>query len=160
MKIIRYLVIALVVLVIVFVAGAVILVATVDPNDYKEEIVAKVKDVTGRDLKLEGDIGFSFFPKLGVKLGQAEFGNAAGFGKEPFAKVQKVGVSVDLLSLLKFKVQADTIELEGLRVNLQKNKNGKTNWDDLSGNSSSPAESSSSSAFRTPTIISVIMVLF
>ena len=38
MKVIKYLVIALVVLVVVFVAGAVILVATVDPNDYKEEI--------------------------------------------------------------------------------------------------------------------------
>ncbi|MFK8026974.1 MAG: AsmA family protein [Gammaproteobacteria bacterium] len=145
MKLIKYFAIALVVLVVVFVAGAAILVATVDPNDYKEEIIAQVKDATGRDLKLDGDIGFSFFPKLGVKLGQAEFGNAAGFGNEPFAQVQQVGVSVDLLSLLRMKVQADTIQLQGLRVNLQKNKNGKTNWDDLSGNSSSPAESSTSS---------------
>ena len=146
MKLIKYLAIALVVLVVVFVAGAAILVATVDPNDYKEEIIAQVKDATGRDLKLDGDIGFSFFPKLGVKLGQAEFGNAAGFGSEPFAQVKQVGVSVDLLSLLKMKVQADTIQLQGLRVNLQKNKNGKTNWDDLSGNSSSPADSSTSSS--------------
>ena len=144
MKLIKYLVIALIVLLVVFVAGAAILVATVDPNDHKESIVAAVKDATGRDLKLEGDIGFSFFPKLGVKLGQAELSNAKGFGQQAFASVEKVGVSVDLLSLLKMKVQADTIELKGLRVNLQKNKNGKTNWDDLSGNSSSPADSSSS----------------
>lgn len=145
MKLIKYFAIALVVLVVVFVAGAAILVATVDPNDYKEEIIAQVKEATGRDLKLDGDIGFSFFPKLGVKLGQAEFGNAAGFGSEPFAQVKQVGVSVDLLSLLKMKVQADTIQLQGLRVNLQKNKNGKTNWDDLSGNSDGSAETSTSS---------------
>lgn len=144
MKIIKYLIIALVVLIVVFVAGAAILVATVDPNDHKESIVAAVKDATGRDLKLEGDIGFSFFPKLGVKLGQAEFSNAKGFGKEPFASVNKVGVSVDLLSLLKMKVQADTIELKGLRVNLQKKKNGKTNWDDLSDNSSKSTDASAS----------------
>lgn len=129
-----------------FVAGAAILVATVDPNDHKESIVAAVKDATGRDLKLEGDIGFSFFPKLGVKLGQAEFSNAKGFGDEPFASVDKVGVSVDLLSLLKMKVQADTIELKGLRVNLQKNRNGKTNWDDLSGNSSSASSDATTSS--------------
>ena len=146
MKIIKYLIIALVVLIVVFVAGAAILVATVDPNDHKESIVAAVKDATGRDLKLEGDIGFSFFPKLGVKLGQAEFSNAKGFGKEPFASVDKVGVSVDLLSLLRMKVQADTIELKGLRVNLQKNKSGKTNWDDLSDNSSKGADASASSS--------------
>lgn len=145
MKIIKYLVVALVILIVVFVAGAAILVATVDPNDHKESIVAAVKDATGRDLKLEGDIGFSFFPKLGVKLGQAEFSNAKGFGDEPFASVDKVGVSVDLLSLLKMKVQADTIELKGLRVNLQKNKNGKTNWDDLTGNTSSTSSEAASS---------------
>ena len=145
MKIIKYLVIAIIALLVLFIAGAGILVATVDPNDYKEEIIAAVKDATGRTLNLEGDIGFTFFPKLGVKLGHAELSNAAGFGKQPFAGVDNVGVSVDLLSLLKMKVQADTIVLKGLRVNLQKNKNGKTNWDDLSGNSSAKTDSSSSS---------------
>lgn len=144
MKLIKYLLIALAVIVVVFIAGAVVLVATVDPNDHKDTIVAAVKDATGRDLKLDGDIGFSFFPRLGVKLGKAELSNAAGFGKQPFASIDQVGVSVDLLSLLRAKVQADTIDLKGLRVNLQKNKNGKTNWDDLSGDSSSSSPSSSS----------------
>ena len=144
MKLIKYLLIALALIVLVFIAGAVVLVATVDPNDHKDTIVAAVKDATGRELKLDGDIGFSFFPRLGVKLGQAELSNAAGFGKEPFASVEKVGVSVDLLSLLKMKVQADTIELKGLRVNLQKNKNGTTNWDDLSQSSSKSSSTSSS----------------
>lgn len=144
MKIIKYIVFALIALVVLFIVGAGILVATVDPNDHKDEIVAAVKDSTGRDLSLEGDIGFSFFPKLGVKLGKAELSNAAGFGDQSFASVDQVGVSVDLLSLLKMKVQADTIVLKGLRVNLQKNKNGKTNWDDLSGDSSGKADASGS----------------
>ncbi len=144
MKIIKYIVFALIALVVLFVVGAGILVATVDPNDHKDEIVAAVKDATGRDLSLAGDIGFSFFPKLGVKLGQAELSNAAGFGNQSFASIEQVGVSVDLLSLLKMKVQADTIVLKGLRVNLQKNKNGKTNWDDLSGSSGGKADASGS----------------
>ena len=142
MKFIKYLLIALAVIVIVFIAGAVVLVATVDPNDHKEEIVAAVKDATGRDLTLAGDIGFSFFPRLGVKLGEAELSNAAGFGDQPFASIEHVGVSVDLLSLLRAKIQADTIDLRGLRVNLQKSKNGKTNWDDLSGDTSASTSSS------------------
>ncbi len=147
MKIIKYLIIAIVLLVVVFLAGAVVLVATVDPNDHKDTIISKVKQATGRDLALEGDIGFSFFPKLGVKLGQAELSNAPGFGASPFASVDNIGVSVDLLSLLRMKVQADTIELKGLRMNLQKNKQGVTNWDDLSKSSGSKtAESSSSGA--------------
>ena len=143
MKLVKYLLIALVVLVVLFIAGAVVLVATVDPNDHKEEIIAAVKDSTGRDLKLDGDIGFSFFPRLGVKLGNAELSNASGFGDQPFASVEYVGVSVDLLSLLRAKIQADTIDLKGLRINLEKNKNGKTNWDDLSDSAGTSEPSSS-----------------
>ena len=131
MKLIKYLIITVVVLVLLLVAGAGILVATVDPNDYKDDIIKLVKESTGRTLTLEGDLGFTFFPALGVSLGEAQLSNASGFGDQPFAKVSQLGVSVDLLSLLKFSVQADTIVLDGLRVNLQKNKNGNTNWDDL-----------------------------
>ena len=131
MKLIKYLIIAVVVLLLLLIAGAGILVATVDPNDYKDDIIKLVKESTGRTLTLEGDLGFTFFPNLGVSLGEAQLSNAPGFGDQPFAEVQQVSVSVDLLSLLKFNVQADTIVLDGLRVNLQMNKNGKTNWDDL-----------------------------
>ncbi|MEM8845225.1 MAG: AsmA family protein, partial [Pseudomonadota bacterium] len=147
MKLIKYLIIGLVILVLVLVAGAGILVATVDPNDYKDKIVEVVKDKTGRILTLDGDIGFTFFPKLGVSLGEAQLSNATGFGDQPFAQVKQVSVSVDLISLLKFNVQADTIILEGLNVNLQKNKSGLTNWDDLyqTTTESSTQESSSQS---------------
>ena len=148
MKLIKYLIIAIVVLVLLLVAGAGILVATVDPNDYKDDIIKLVKDSTGRTLTLEGDLGFTFFPNLGVSLGEAQLSNAAGFGEQPFAQVRQMGVSVDLLSLLKFSVQADTIVLDGLRVNLQKNKNGKTNWDDLA---QQPGQSSTSEAAATDT---------
>ena len=48
MKIVKYLLIAVAVVVIVFIAGAVVLVVTVDPNDHKDKIVAAVKQATGR----------------------------------------------------------------------------------------------------------------
>lgn len=149
MKFVKYLIIALVVLVIVFIAGAVVLVTTFDPNDYKETAITYVKENYGRDLRLEGDIGFTFFPKLGVKLGEAELSNAPGFGNAAFAQVEKVSVSVALLPLLKKAVQVDTVELKGLLVNLQKNKAGKTNWDDLA-NSSSSSESAASDGSGGP----------
>lgn len=146
MKLIKYLIITVVVLVVIFIAGAVVLVTTFDPNDYKEQIVGAAKEATGRDLTLTGDLGFTFFPKLGVKLGQASLSNAKGFGEQTFASVDKVSVSVDLLALLKAQVKADTIELKGLNVNLQKNKNGKTNWDDLASSSTDePAQESTAS---------------
>lgn len=152
MKLIKYSLITVAVLIVVFIGGAVVLVATVDPNDHKDAIISAVKDATGRDLKLEGDIGFTFFPRLGVKLGQAELSNAAGFGEQPFAKIDKVAVSVDLLSLLRAKVKADTIELSGLKVNLQTNKQGKTNWDDLAKGAETPADKDPADASAAPAL--------
>src|SRR5680860_368802 len=79
--------IGVVLLVLVFVIGAVVLVATVDPNDYKQRIESAAKQATGRELTLQGNIELSFFPWLGLQLGAASVGTAAGFGDEPFAQV-------------------------------------------------------------------------
>ncbi len=103
----------------------------IDPNDYKDELVQAVKENTGRELKVEGDIDLSIFPWLGVEMDRVELANASGFGEEPFAQVASAGVKVKVLPLLSREVVVDTIHLDGLRLNLVKNRAGKTNWDDL-----------------------------
>ncbi len=131
MKWLKRILIGVVVLVLVFVIGAVALVATVDPNDYKQRIESAAKQATGRELSLQGDIELSFFPWLGLKLGAAKIGNAEGFGDEPFAQVDNVDVRVALLPLLRGEVRADTVRLEGLEANLSRNAKGVGNWEDL-----------------------------
>src|SRR5680860_1189783 len=129
-------------LVLVFVIGAVVLVATVDPNDYKQRIESAAKQATGRELTLQGNIELSFFPWLGLQLGAARVGNAAGFGDEPFAQVDNVDVRVALLPLLRGEVRADTVRLEGLEANLERNAKGVGNWEDLiePGKKNAPAQ--------------------
>ena len=56
----------IVVVAIVLIGGLIAFVAlTFDPNDYKQEVVDAVKEQTGRDLTIEGDIGLTFFPGWG-----------------------------------------------------------------------------------------------
>ncbi|MDB6085412.1 MAG: AsmA family protein, partial [Gammaproteobacteria bacterium] len=43
----------------------------VNPNDYKPRIAAAVKDATGRELVLQGDIKLSVFPWIALELGPA-----------------------------------------------------------------------------------------
>ena len=147
MKLIKFLLTTLVSLFILLSVVITLLITTIDPDDQKALITSSFKQATGRDLNLSGDIHFTFFPKLGLQLGQTQISNASGFGQEPFAEIDNVVVSADLLSLLSFKLSADTIQLHGLRVNLQKNKQGKTNWQDLlaaqSDSTNSPAKSDS-----------------
>ncbi len=131
MKWVKRILAAVGILVLLFVIAAVILVATFDPNDYKQRIEAAVEQTTGRELALQGDIDLSLFPWLGMKLGPAVLGNAKGFGDEPFARVKNVDVRVALLPLFRGEVRADTVHLKGLEANLTRNAQGVGNWEDL-----------------------------
>jgi len=109
------------------------LVLLVDPNDYREEIAAKVSQQTGREFRIDGDIAFSFFPWLGFEFGAMELGNAPGFGELPFARIASADARVKLLPLLKMQVQMDTVVLHGMTLRLQRSADGSSNWDDLVG---------------------------
>lgn len=103
----------------------------IDPNEYKDQIIARVKQETGRELAIPGDISLSVFPWLGVQLGEVSFGNAPGFGDQPMARINAVDVRVKLLPLLQKEVQIAHVTLDGLALDLQRNVKGQTNWDDL-----------------------------
>lgn len=138
-KIIRFVVLPLVVIVVLIAAIAAYVVATFDPSQYKPQIVQAVKDKTQRALKLEGDIKLSLIPSIGATLGKislSEYGN-----DKEFAGIEDFRVSMKLLPLLSKEVIVDSIEVKGLRANLVRYKDGKTNIDDLtgSGDKSAPA---------------------
>ena len=42
--------------------AAIVFVLVFDPNDYKDKISGGVKEATGRDLVIEGDLHLSLFP--------------------------------------------------------------------------------------------------
>jgi AsmA protein len=137
-RILKYLGITLAVLVGLVVVAVLVLVFVFDPNQYKGQIIQIVKDKTGRELKIEKKIGWSFFPSLGIEAGGLELANAPGFGKEPFAKIDAAGVGVQVLPLFRGHVAVDKVYLHGLTVNLARNAAGKTNWDDLVAASGAP----------------------
>lgn len=130
-KAIKILLIIAGVLLALFVAAAAILVATVDPNDYKEEIAQAVKENTGRELKFEGDMSFNFFPWLGLKVGPMALGNAAGFSPDEMVRINKAQASIQIMPLFTGEVKVGKVVLDGLTANLAKNRKGITNWDDL-----------------------------
>ena len=114
----------------VIVIAVAVIVATVDPNDYHDEITTLVKKETGRDLKVE-NVSLSLFPHIGINLESASLSNAEGFSQTPFVSIEKVQLGAAILPLLSQNLEVDTLTLHGLKLNLEKNKDGKTNWDDL-----------------------------
>ncbi len=112
-------------------AAVVVLPMVLDPNDFKQEIVKQVHEQTGRDLKIAGDLNLSVFPWLGVQVDGVELSNAQGFGQTPFVAVKHASLRVKLMPLLEKRLEVDTIELDGVALNLVKKGDGTSNLDDL-----------------------------
>jgi AsmA protein len=120
----------LVVIVAIVLVGAVLF---FDPNQHKDFIVSQVEKNTGREFTLAGNINLSYYPWLGVEAEGVTLGNATGFGDELFLHADAIALRIKTMPLLSKKYELDTLKLQGLKLNLAKNEDGISNWDDLTG---------------------------
>jgi len=127
------------VLVALIVVAMIALPLLFDPNDYKAQINAAIERQIGREVDISGDIGLSVFPWLGLELGRVEVANAKGFGDQPMAEMKSAQISVKLLPLISRELEAGTVSLNGLRLRLARNAEGRSNWADISEHLAAPA---------------------
>ena len=100
----------------------------VDPNKYKGRIEAQVREATGRELTLTGDLKLSVFPWVALEMGPASMSNRPGFGDEPLLAFQHAAVRVKLLPLLHERLEVARVELDGLDLRLKRDAQGTGNW--------------------------------
>jgi AsmA protein len=131
MKALKWVLIGAGALLVLLVVVAAIVAATFDPNQYKPEIVELVKQRTGRTLTMDGKIALTFFPRIGAHVEKVALSGPKGQGT--FARVEDARVAVALLPLLSKQVIVDKVVLTGLAVDLVRDQDGRTNFDDLVG---------------------------
>jgi AsmA protein len=149
-RVIKWLIITVSLLVLLIVAAPFIAINLVDPATIKSEVAAQVKAQTGRELTIVGDIVPTVTPWLGAEVGEVILGNAAGFDAPHFVRFKRANVRVKLMPLLSGNIEMDTVEIDGLDLNLARDANGVANWQDLvdaaSGGSSGGGGDSSGAA--------------
>jgi len=111
------------------VAAAIVLTLVFDPNQFKPEIEKLAREATQRTLKLEGKLGLSFFPSLGVSLGKASLSEHRS--DKRFASVESGRISVALLPLFRGEAVVDEVRIAGLRATVVRGRDGRMNIDDL-----------------------------
>ena len=131
MKVLKWVLIAVGAVVLLFAGALAFIAATFEPNQYKAQIADLVKEKTQRTLTIEGDIRLMLFPKLGVHLGKTRLSEFRS--DKEFARLDDMRVSLALIPLLSRQVVVDQIQFDGLHADLVKYKDGKTNFDDLIG---------------------------
>jgi len=100
-----------------------------DPNQFKGPIVRWVHERTQRDLVLDGELTMSYFPKLGLETGKASLSQRRS--AREFASVDNARVTFAWWPLLRRELQIDSLDVQGLRAQLVRFKDGSSNVDDL-----------------------------
>ena len=114
------------IIIVVLVAGAAfILPRFLDPNNYRDEIAELFYKESGLLLSINGPIGWSVFPWVGLSLNDISVNSP---DNTPLGHLGNAEVSVKLMPLLSKRVEVQTARLQGLELSLVKDKNGKGNW--------------------------------
>jgi AsmA protein len=114
--------------------GIVVYVTTFfDPEDLKPRLVEVVREESGLKLSLEGPLSWSFYPRLGVSVEKAEAWLPDQVIEEDpsFAAFQRAEVSLVFAPLLRGEIAIDGVILDGMRLNLERDEQGRGNWEVL-----------------------------
>ncbi len=128
-KLVKWL--ALIVLGILLIAavGAGILMMLLDEDRIKQELNKAVHQATGGELAINGALGLSLFPQLGVSVEQLHF--TPKDQTQPLATIGTLDLGVDLMPLFSGQINVGEITLDGLRLNLVRDANGVGNWENI-----------------------------
>lgn len=125
MKLIRW----LVTLLLIAIVGALIAAQFVTLNQFKDLAAQKVRQATGRELKIVGDIKLSFYPVLGAKIEKIALSNVLGGEQSSMVSVDKMVIGIKLLPLVHKRVELEKIILNKPVIYLEKNAAGLGNWE-------------------------------
>ncbi len=114
--------------VVLAVAALLLFVATFDANRYKPEIEAMARQQLGRDLTLGGDLRLTLWPVLGLRAERISLGSPPGFTDPVFASARTLVLGVQPMPLLSRQLDVDEVVVDGLRLFLERRKDGAVNW--------------------------------
>jgi uncharacterized protein involved in outer membrane biogenesis len=115
-------------LIIALMAGVYVFLYTFDYNKLKPRIARMVKDATGRELNIGGEINLviGFSPTLEVT--DVTFANASWGSQPQMISMDKLQAQVRLLPLLTRRVDLRKIAFTGIAVLLETGPDGRGNW--------------------------------
>ncbi|MFN4090737.1 MAG: AsmA family protein, partial [Alphaproteobacteria bacterium] len=102
--------------------------ALIDWNGYKPRVAAAVKDATGRDLVIEGDLSVTILPRVRFSADRVKFANAPGAEPAYMATVDRVEGEVALLPLVGRTIVVERLVVERPQADLQIDERGNPNW--------------------------------
>lgn len=110
------------------IAALLIVPSFIDWTGYRVEIAQKMKEATGRDLLIGGDIAFSLVPSPILRVNDIHLSNVEGAASNDMIAIRQLDVQVSFLPLLGGNVHIQSIRLIEPVIHLEMMANGQGNW--------------------------------
>lgn len=131
MKSLRRLLLTVALLVAGLLGAAMLLPRLVDADTLRKMLIIAVRNHTGRELTVQGDVRIALLPRPAVVLPGLSLADAPGFGPEPFASLGGARINLRLWPLLRRRLEVASVQLDRPQLRLTVNARGRSNWADL-----------------------------
>lgn len=116
-------------LVVVAAVGTFLLIPyVVSVETIREAVADQLEAATGREVTFSGPASLSVLPSLKVQVSGVTIANASGLGPEPFAAMDGLSASLQILPLLTGQIRFDRLVMVRPRFNLALDEAGRANW--------------------------------
>ena len=115
-------------LIVLLVAAIAVVPRVIDWNGYKSDIVQVVKDATGRDLVIGGDIEVAILPGITFELRDVGLSNAPGAAEPRMFTLDSVRGKLALLPLIFRNVVVEELVISRPVLHLEIDRDGRPNW--------------------------------
>jgi len=116
------------VVVLLLVAAVLVGPRFVDWNTYKPRVIEAVRNATGRELAIDGDISVSLLPTPTLSVAGVRLANLQGASTPDMARLKSLDISVALMPLISGNVQVTKVTLVDPVVVLERLADGRVNW--------------------------------
>ncbi|QIQ22306.1 outer membrane assembly protein AsmA [Zophobihabitans entericus] len=120
---IKKILITLLVLIILIVVGLVSLVLFVDPNNFRGFISETVKDKTGYELTIEGDLRWHVWPQISILSGAVRLEDEGA--KKPILTADNMRLDVELFPLFSKELSVKNVLVKSAVINITDESKGK-----------------------------------
>ena len=108
--------------------GAGLLAFLVARLDVRGEIERVVENATGRDLTINGDVGVSYWPVLGLRAEDATLANVQGGRAAAFIAADEIDIGVEIRPLFDRQVVVRRVVFQRPQIALEVDAEGQPNW--------------------------------
>lgn len=127
----------------------------IDPNKYKGRISQYVYAKTGQVLVINGAMEWSVFPWIGLKANKLEYYNPPSFVPKKFVSAKEMDIKIKMIPLVRGNIEVGNITLDGVVLNLIKNKDGVFNWQTAEAQNNQTQEVSTAKKTNTLSNLSI-----